>query len=99
MPEHLTREQRSLLSQVANSRRWAKLTSAERSAATQAARDARFAKYLEQVPADPAIADPAEQYADRLRRARQLRDADLAAARLAATTRRRAAQARQDGAA
>jgi hypothetical protein len=83
----LTREQRSLISQVANAKRWSKLTSAQRRAATQPARDGLLRKYLDQVPVDLDLPEE-DRERDQLRRAKQLREADLTAARLKATTSR-----------
>src|ERR1700733_7321363 len=80
--QKLTPEQRTELARVANAERWARLTRAERRLQTQAARDAKMLKYLEQCPADPEIIDPAEQAQDRMRRALMLRDADLRKARV-----------------
>jgi hypothetical protein len=59
-------------------------------AATKPARDARFQKFIDQVPAE--ITDPAE----RIRRAEMLRRADMARLSMrAATARRRAAAERR----
>jgi hypothetical protein len=84
----LTREQRQLISKIGNARRWAGTTRAQRSAATQAARDALDRKYLDAVEPDLGIEDEAERDRDHRRRAKLLREADLAAARLKASTSR-----------
>ena len=73
----LTPEQRSLRARIANDLRWSRIPVAERSAHTQAARDALWRKYERQVDPDGKL-DPAE----RARLARQARRADLARASL-----------------
>jgi hypothetical protein len=72
-------------------RRWARTPLADRAAATQAGRDAQWAKYLAGVPA--TVTDPAEREA-LAREARRAHMTALAAARIAARRARR--QARLD---
>ena len=81
----LTAAQRSLAAQAAVNTRWSRLPHDQRTAATQAARDARFAKYLEQV--DPRGELPEEE---RHALARQAYRADMQRAALKASRTRSA---------
>ncbi len=65
----------SLTSRATLNRRWSRVPQAERDAATQKARDARWQRYLDAVPAE--VTDPAERH----RLAEQARRADMQAMR------------------
>ena len=72
-------EQRSLRARIANDLRWSRIPRAERSTHTQAARDALWRKYLDQVDPDGTLPE-----AEREALARQGRRADLGRASLKA---------------
>jgi len=90
MPER-TPAQKSLLGSAAINTRWSRIPYAERAAATQAARDARWRKYLDAVPA--SVTDPAERAA----LAAQARRADLQRAAAKSARSRAAKAARKRG--
>jgi hypothetical protein len=85
-PPYTTAERREL-GRIAANERWSKIPYADRPAATQAARDARWQKYLDAVPA--SVTDPAE----REQLAAQARRADMQRASLVARRNRRARKA------
>jgi len=80
----LTPEQRRVHGQISANARWAAIPASERPAATQAARDARWRRYLDAVP--ERVTDPEE----RERLAAQARRADMLRMSLAASKARRA---------
>ena len=83
----ITREQRRLRAQLANDTRWSRLPAGQRTAQTQAARDAVRAKYLAQVDPDGVLPE-----AEREALARQAHRADMRRRSLMAS-RARSAQA------
>ena len=75
-PIDISAEERRLTGQMHANRQWSKLSKSQRTAQTQAARDARWRKYLDAVPAE--VTDQAE----RVQLARQAQKADLQAMQL-----------------
>jgi len=89
MPE-LTPAQKSLLGRALINRRWAMIPKPERTAATQAARDARWRKYLDRVDPERVLPE-----AEREALAAQLRRSDMQLAAMKSARSRQAKAARK----